>query len=63
MGKMTAERAMKILAEDGMIVTIEEAALVVEFLRTLAKIAVAQYLREEEVIIHEVNDNDTNTTP
>jgi len=63
MGKMTAERAMKILAEDGMIVTIEEAALVVEFLRTLAKIAVAQYLREEEVIIHEVNDNHTNTTP
>ena len=48
MGKMTAERAAKILAEDGVIISIEEASIVVEFLRTLAKIAVAQYLRIDE---------------
>jgi hypothetical protein len=48
MGKMTAEKAAKMLAEDGVIVTNEEATQMVDFLRTLAKIAVAQYLREDE---------------
>jgi uncharacterized heparinase superfamily protein len=48
MGKMTAERVAKMLAEDGVIVTNEEATQIADFLRTLAKIAVAQYLREDE---------------
>ena len=48
MGKMTPEKAAKMLAEDGLVVTIEEATQIVEFLRALAKMAVAQYLREDE---------------
>jgi len=48
MGKINAEKAAKMLAEQGIVVTIEEATQIVEFLRSLAKIAVAQYLREEE---------------
>jgi hypothetical protein len=48
MGKMTPEKAAKMLAEDGIVVTNEEATQIVDFLRTLAKMAVAQYLREDE---------------
>ncbi|WP_431215170.1 hypothetical protein ACQ86N_10855 [Puia sp. P3] len=62
MSKMTAERAAKILAEDGVFVTIEEAAIVVEFLRTLAKVAVAQYLREEEEPLNTTEGDNTTTT-
>ena len=45
MGKMTPEKAAKMLAEDGIVVTTEEAFTDSGFLRTLAKMAVAQYLR------------------
>ncbi len=62
MGKMTAEKAAKILAEDGVFVTIEEAIIVVEFLRTLAKIAVAQYLREEDEPPHAKESDNITTT-
>jgi hypothetical protein len=48
MGKMTPEKAAKMLAEDGIAVTNDEAIQIVEFLRSLAKMAVAQYLRESE---------------
>jgi hypothetical protein len=48
MGKMTPEKAAKMLAEDGIVVTNDEATQIVDFLRTLAKMAVAQYLREDE---------------
>jgi hypothetical protein len=48
MGKMTAEKAAKMLAEDGFILSNEQATQIVDFLRNLAKIAVAQYLREDE---------------
>ncbi len=57
MGKMTAEKAAKMLAEDGVIVTNEEAAVIVDFLRNLAKIAVAQYLREDEQASHPNTEN------
>jgi hypothetical protein len=40
MGKMTAEKVAKMLAEDGVLVTNEEATQIVDFLRNLAKIAV-----------------------
>ena len=48
MGKMTPEKAAKMLAEEGLVVTNQEATQIVDFLRTLAKMAVAQYLREDE---------------
>jgi len=61
MGKMTAEKAAKMLAEDGVIVTNEEAMQIVDFMRNLAKMAVAQYLREDEQTSHlnpdKVNQN------
>ena len=48
MGKMSPEKAAKMLADEGIIITHEEATQIVDFLRTLAKIAVAQYLRLDE---------------
>jgi len=57
MGKMTAEKAAKILADEGIIVTNEEAMQIVDFLRNLAKMAVAQYLREDEQTPHPNPDN------
>jgi hypothetical protein len=57
MGKMTAEKAAKMLAEEGIIVTNEEAMQIVDFLRNLAKMAVAQYLREDERTPHLKPDN------
>ena len=47
---MTPQRAQKILKEHGTDLTLEEAEKVIEFMQMLAKIAVAQYLREEEPI-------------
>lgn len=48
MGKMNAEKLAKMLAQEGLVVTIQEATDIDEFLRKLAKMAVAQYLREDE---------------
>ena len=57
---MTAEKAAKMLAEDGESISLEDATIVVDFLRKLAKIAVAQYLLEEEELL--LNTEDGNTT-
>ena len=59
MGKMTAEKAAKMLAEDGEAISLEDAAIVVDFLRKLARIAVAQYLREEEELLRNMEDENT----
>ena len=59
MEKMTAEKAVKILAEHGTHISLEEAEIVVDFLRKLAKIAIAQYLREEEDLLREKEDDIT----
>ena len=48
--KMTPQRAQKILKEYGTNLTLEEAEKVIEFMQMLAKIAVAQHLREEEPV-------------
>ena len=61
MGKMTAEKAARMLAEEGLAVTIEEATQIVEFLRTLAKMTVAQYLREDEQTPHKDTDDNQET--
>jgi hypothetical protein len=60
MGKMTAEKAAKMLAEDGESISLEDATIVVDFLRKLAKIAVAQYLREEEELLRNTEDENKN---
>jgi hypothetical protein len=51
--KMTPQLAQKILKEHGTNLTLEEAEKVIEFMQMLAKIAVAQYLREEEPVSKE----------
>lgn len=61
MGKMTPEKAAKMLAEEGLVVTPDEATKIVEFLRTLAKMAVVQYLREDEQPPHLNTDNNQET--
>ena len=48
--KMTPQRARKILREYGTNLTLEQAEEVIEFMQMLAKIAVAQYLREAEPV-------------
>jgi hypothetical protein len=59
MGKMTAEKAAKMLAEEGMIVTNEEATQIVDFLRKLARVAISQYLRDDG---HPPNPTPDNTS-
>jgi hypothetical protein len=60
MGKMTAEKAANMLAEDGESISLEDAAIVVDLLRKLAKIAVAQYLREEDELLRNTEDENKN---
>lgn len=48
--RMTPQRAQRILKEYGTNLTLEEAEQIIEFMQMLAKIAVAQYLREEEPV-------------
>jgi hypothetical protein len=59
MERMTAEKAVKLLAEHGTNLSLVEATIVVEFLRKLAKIAVAQYLRAETDLPQENEDDFT----
>ena len=47
MEQLQPEKVAAILREQGMNVTIEEAGLILEFLRKLANIAVNQYLENE----------------
>lgn len=63
MGKMTAEKAARMLAEDGIVVTSDEAIQIVEFLRSLAKMAVAQYLREDDKPCGRDADNNHKNQP
>ncbi len=46
--KMTAERTVEILKKHGTQISIEQAVITLEFLRKLAKIDMAQYLRDSE---------------
>jgi hypothetical protein len=62
MEKMTAEKAVKLLAEHGTNLSLAEATIVVDFLRKLAKIAVAQYLRAEEDLPRENEEDFTRKT-
>ena len=44
MEKLQPEKAMEMLRQSGIEVTVEQAKLIIEFLRKLAAIAVTQYL-------------------
>lgn len=48
MNKMKPERVVEILAKHGQNVTVEQAAKILDWLRNLADIAVAQYLRGDQ---------------
>ncbi len=47
-GKVSPEKAWKILKSQGLDVTVEQAKEILEFLRKLANIVVANYLRRKE---------------
>lgn len=47
-GKMTAEKTLKMLKDEGVEVTIEQAEMILEFLRKLANMAVYNYLNEKD---------------
>lgn len=47
MEKLQPEKAMDMLRQSGMEVTVEQAKLMLEFLRKLADMAVTQYLKDE----------------
>jgi hypothetical protein len=44
MEKLQPEKVVEVLRQDGVEVTLEQAKLILEFLRKLAEIAVTQYL-------------------
>ena len=46
-GRLTAEQAVKMLKEENVEVTLEQAKLIVEFLRKLANLTVSNYLRNK----------------
>jgi hypothetical protein len=62
MEKMTAEKAVKLLAEHGTNLSLAEATIVVDFLRKLAKTAVTQHLRAEPDLPQENEDDFTRKT-
>ncbi len=47
-GKMTAEKTRKMLKDEGMEVTLEQAEMILEFLRKLANMAVSNYLKKKD---------------
>jgi hypothetical protein len=46
-GKITAEKALKMLQKEGLNVTLEQAGSILDFLRKLANIAVSKYLKRK----------------
>ncbi|WP_162927168.1 hypothetical protein [Flavobacterium anhuiense] len=47
-GKMTAEKTRKMLKDEGVEVTLEQAGMILEFLRKLANMAVSNYLKKKD---------------
>lgn len=47
-GKLDAEQVLKMLEAEGMDVTVEQAQLILDFLRTLAAITVSNYLKTKQ---------------
>lgn len=47
-GRMTAEKTLKMLKDEGVDVTLEQAGMILEFLRKLANMAVSNYLNKKD---------------
>jgi len=47
-GKMTAEKTLKMLKDEGIEVTLEQAEKILHFLRLLANLAVSKYLSKND---------------
>jgi hypothetical protein len=47
-GRLTAEQAVKMLKEENVEVTLEQAKMIVEFLRKLANLTVSNYLKKKD---------------
>lgn len=47
-GKMTGEKTLKMLKDEGVEVTLEQAEMILEFLRKLANMAVSNYLNKKD---------------
>jgi S-adenosylmethionine:tRNA-ribosyltransferase-isomerase (queuine synthetase) len=47
-GKMTAEKTLQMLKDEGVEVTLEQAGIILEFLRKLANMAVYNYLNKKD---------------
>lgn len=47
-GRLTAEQAAKMLKEENVEVTLEQARMIVEFLRKLAQLTVSNYLKNKK---------------
>ncbi|KAF2331883.1 hypothetical protein [Flavobacterium daemonense] len=47
-GRMTAEKTLKMLKDEGVEVTLEQAEMILEFLRKLANMAVSNYLNTKD---------------
>ncbi|KQO21260.1 hypothetical protein ASF10_14165 [Flavobacterium sp. Leaf82] len=53
-GKLTAEQAVKMLKEENVDITIDQARIILEFMRKLARITVSNFLNQQ---------NETNSRP
>lgn len=49
-GRLSAEQAVKLLKEENVDVTLEQAKIIVEFLRKLANLTVSNYLKNKSKI-------------
>lgn len=49
-GRLSAEQAVKMLKEENVDVTLEQAKMIVEFLRKLANLTVSNYLKNKSKI-------------
>ncbi|PXY46508.1 hypothetical protein [Flavobacterium hydrophilum] len=47
-GKMTAEKTLQMLKDEGVEVTLEQAGMILEFLRKLANMSVYNYLNKKD---------------
>ena len=47
MGRITAEETLKMLSDEGVEVTLEQAGMILEFLRKMGNMAVSNYLNKK----------------
>jgi hypothetical protein len=47
-GRLTAEQALKMLKKENLVVTLDQAGLILEFLRKLANLTISNYLKQKD---------------